>query len=68
MNDFYNDVDYIVLSRGFDNKLELYRETADYFREDGKNFMFLNTKDAVEIYNFLVKKGYKVGALIHSTC
>lgn len=66
--EFINDVDYVILSRGYKNVLETQPQVIKYLEYKKKNFKILTTDEAVIEYNRLVNLGYKVGGLIHSTC
>ena len=66
--DFISEIDYLVLSTGFENKLKIKQETIRYIEYKKKVFYILRTDEAVNKYNELVSQGKSVGALIHSTC
>ena len=72
-NDLLKEVDYIILSRGFNEKLQTKKVTRQLLEEaktDGtiKGYEILQSEDAVEKYSQLVKEGHKVSGLFHSTC
>lgn len=58
----------VVLSRGMNRRLQVQDETLEHLRERGIQVEVLQTEEAVEVYNELVRRGLPVGALLHSTC
>ena len=60
--------DHIILSTGYENKLNVPRETLEYLSRQQISFQVLTTEEAVTEYNRRRESGQKVGALIHSTC
>jgi hypothetical protein len=66
--EFVDKVDYVVLSKGMDEMLHTTDAAKEYLKNKNKNFVILNSRDAVAEFNRLVDLGVKVGALIHSTC
>ena len=69
LKEFINEVDYIILSRGFENKLLTTPELVNYLSDlETKRLYILPTEEAVKKYNRFAAMGYRVGALIHSTC
>lgn len=58
----------IVLSRGFQNKLQVDAATIEYLAEKGVSVHTAETRDAAAIYSNLVEMGTAVGSLFHSTC
>lgn len=62
------DITDIILSRGMEGVLQVPEKTIEEALKAGKNVHVAYTRDAVELYNKLIKEGKKVGALFHSTC
>ncbi len=66
------NADYIVLSKGMQNRLEIAKETEDFLEERGMkpgvNYFIETTPEAKRLYNQFVGEKKPVGALIHSTC
>ena len=64
--------DKIVLSVGYHSKLQVAPETLTFLKqcqsENKIEFFIHSTPEAVKLYNELVEKKERVGALIHSTC
>ena len=58
----------VVLSRGFEERLRVCRETLRKLEEKKVPVYVERTGEAVRLYNELSKKNEKVGALVHSTC
>jgi hypothetical protein len=58
----------VVLSRGFEERLRVCRETLRKLEERKVPVYVERTGEAVRLYNGLSKKNEKVGALVHSTC
>jgi hypothetical protein len=58
----------VVLSRGFEERLQVRRETLRKLEERKVHVYVERTGEAVRLYNELSKKNEKVGALVHSTC
>jgi hypothetical protein len=59
--------DVIILSKGFNERLQTAPETEQYLGHEDIPYHILQTENAVQAYNEL-RKDHKVGALIHSTC
>lgn len=57
----------IILSKGFDERLQTCTETIQMLKEKGIQFHILQTEQAVRKYNQLCEKEL-VGGLFHSTC
>jgi len=57
----------IILSKGFNERLQTANETEQLLMEEGLEFLKLQTEQAVKEYNQL-QADKPVGALIHSTC
>ena len=62
-----NGAQVIVLSKGFNERLQVQPETLDLLREQGVDVHVLQTEQAVKRYNELAGE-QPAGALIHSTC
>jgi hypothetical protein len=58
----------VVLSRGFEERLRVCRETLRKLEERKVPVYVERTGEAVRLYNELSRKNEKVGALVHSTC
>ncbi|HLP19871.1 MAG TPA: MTH938/NDUFAF3 family protein [Chitinophagales bacterium] len=61
-------LDLLILSTGYNNKLQISENTIDFLKNENIEYIILNTKEAVRLYNLELLKGTKVGAIIHSTC
>jgi len=57
----------VILSKGFNERLQVKPETMQLLEQKGVNVQVLQTEQAVQRYNALAKHE-PVGALIHSTC
>jgi hypothetical protein len=68
LGEFIDDVDVVILSKGFDGVLQTMSETEEYLKQKGKEYHLLLSEEAAELYNDLVGQKKRVGALIHSTC
>ena len=62
-----NGVRSVVLSRGFDERLQVCPETLDLLRSRSFAVRVHATGEAVEVYNAL-RRTTHVGGLFHSTC
>jgi hypothetical protein len=58
----------VVLSQGFQERLQVRRETLRKLEERKVPVYVEQTGEAVRLYNELSKENEKVGALVHSTC
>jgi len=58
----------VVLSQGFQERLQVRRETLRKLKERKVPVYVEQTGEAVRLYNELSKENEKVGALVHSTC
>jgi hypothetical protein len=59
----------VILSRGMNDVLKTMPETMDFLKAKGLTVHHLKTKEAVILYNTLVKDlGSSLVGLIHSTC
>jgi len=65
--EFIDQVDYLILSEGMENQLQVSGSALDNIGPTVKVIVG-NTKDAVNKYNEIVRKGYRVGGLFHSPC
>ena len=61
-------VTVVVLSKGFQERLQVCRETLRKLEERKVPVYVERTGEAVRLYNELRKENEKVGALVHSTC
>lgn len=68
IEEFMNEVDEVILTRGMDLVLQVPHETIDFVRKMGKKCHVGQTEDMVKLYNELTKQGKKVGGVFHSTC
>lgn len=59
--------DTVILSKGFNERLQVCPETVELLKNKDIDFYILQTEKAVETYNKL-SSDHAVGALIHSTC
>jgi hypothetical protein len=58
----------IVLSRGMDERLGVSEDVVEEVKRRGVQVYVVETREAVRLYGEEVKRGRKVGALVHSTC
>lgn len=58
--------DYLILSRGYENVLQIHPDTISYLREGNVRYIILNSIDAINEYN--VNTSDNVGMLFHATC
>ncbi|MDP8972009.1 MAG: Mth938-like domain-containing protein [Actinomycetota bacterium] len=58
----------VVLSKGFQERLQVRRETLRKLEERNVPVYVERTGEAVRLYNELSEENEKVGALVHSTC
>jgi len=58
----------VILSRGMELVLQTCPETLELLEEKAVTAHWLETREAVELYNQLLEEGRPVGALLHSTC
>lgn len=58
----------IILTRGMEGVLKVPSSTLDAALKAGKRVHVAFTRDAVKLYNQLIKEGKKVGGLFHTTC
>lgn len=63
-----NRAQCIILSTGFYEQLKVPADTLHYLEKLGIDVKVAQTAEAVECYNQLVKAGYAIGGLFHSTC
>ncbi len=57
----------VVLSSGFNERLQVKPETLEMLKERGVDYHILQTENAVQLYNEL-RERRPVGGLFHSTC
>jgi hypothetical protein len=62
-----NGAQVVILSRGFEGRLQISAATLAYLQDREVPFHILLTSKAVELYG-LLREETRVGALIHSTC
>jgi hypothetical protein len=65
---FEHDAEIIILSKGFNERLQTSGETKSFLDEKGCKYFILQSEKAATKYNELCRKEEPVGALIHSTC
>ena len=58
----------IVLSKGMDERLRVSENIVDEIKKRGVQVYVAETREAVRIYGGELKRGRKLGALVHSTC
>lgn len=68
IEEFIDQVDEVILTRGVDSVLQVPQATIDWVRSKGKVCHVGETPEMIELYNRLVDQGKKVGGLFHSTC
>ncbi len=68
MQEFINDVDIVILTRGVQSILQVPQATIDYAIAQGKTVLVGETPVMIDVYNSLVQQGKRVGGLFHSTC
>ncbi len=68
LQEFIDQVDEVILTRGVESVLQVPQETIDYVQSQGKICHVGTTPEMVELYNQLVDAGKKVGGVFHSTC
>ena len=62
-----NGASVIILSKGYNERLQTSPETINFLKKKGIEFHILQTEEAVNKYNQLREKEL-VGGLFHSTC
>jgi len=62
-----NGAEVVILSRGIDKRLQVCPETLQMLNERNVASHFLQTEEAVQLYNKL-RENKRVGGLFHSTC
>ena len=62
------DVDAVVVGTGYDGLMRVDEEVVEVFKKKGKEVFIAKTRDAVDIYNDLVRKGKRVLGFFHLTC
>lgn len=68
MEEFLQNVDIVILTRGVQSVLQVPQATIDYAIAQGKTVLIGETPVMIDVYNSLVKQGKRVGGLFHSTC
>lgn len=68
LDEFIDQVDEVILTRGVELVLQVPQETIDYVKSKGKVCHVGETPDMIELFNRLVDQGKKVGGVFHSTC
>lgn len=68
LDEFIDQVDEVVLTRGVEHVLQVPQATIDYVKSKGKVCHVGQTADMIELFNKLVDQGKKVGGVFHSTC
>lgn len=68
LDEFIDQVDEVILTRGVERVLQVPQATIDYVKSKGKNCHVGETPDMIELFNRLVDQGKKVGGVFHSTC
>jgi hypothetical protein len=64
----YSEITDLILTRGMEGVLTVPNETIEAAQKAGVRVHIAFTRDAVELFNKLIKEGKKVGGLMHSTC
>jgi len=62
------DVEAVVIGTGYDGLMRVDPEVVEEFKKRGVEVYIAKTREAVEIYNGLVRRGKKVLAFLHLTC
>lgn len=68
MQEFLNNVDIVILTRGVQSVLQVPQKTIDYAVAQGKIVLIGETPVMIDVYNCLIQQGKRVGGLFHSTC
>jgi hypothetical protein len=68
LDEFIDQVDEVILTRGVERVLQVPQQTVDYVKSKGKVCHIGETPDMIELFNRLVDQGKKVGGVFHSTC
>ena len=61
-------IEVMVLSRGMHLRLGICSETEQVLQERGIAYHFIETNQAVQLFNELMGQGKRVGGIFHSTC
>lgn len=61
-------IDVLVMSRGMELVLQTCPETIEQLKAKGIEYYLEETRDAVALFNRLVKEGRNVAGIFHSTC
>ncbi len=62
------EVEAVILGRGMLSRLGVCPETEALLQARNLEYHLLPTREAVSLYNDLVRQGKKVAGLFHSTC
>lgn len=65
LEDFINQVDEVILTRGVERILQVPQATIDYVQSKGKKCHVGDTPDMIELFNRLADQGKKVGGVFH---
>lgn len=68
LDEFIDQVDEVILTRGVERVLQVPQQTIDYVKSKEKICHVGETPDMIELFNRLVGQGKKVGGVFHSTC
>lgn len=68
LDEFIDQVDEVILTRGVEHVLQIPQATIDYVKSKGKVCHVGQTADMIELFNKLVDQGKKVGGVFHLTC
>ncbi len=61
-------VDDVVIGTGYSGLMRVDKEVVEEFERRGVRVHIANTREAVRLYNSLVKQGRRVMAFLHLTC
>lgn len=62
------EVDAVVIGTGYDGMMKVPKDVSEYFRQNGVEVYIFDTREAVEVYNDLVRRGKRVLGAFHLTC
>jgi len=62
------EADCLVIGTGYSGAMDVLDEVVEYFRGRGVEVYVAGTREAVRVYNELVKAGRRVIAAFHLTC
>lgn len=60
--------DTVILTQGFDGRLQNSNDIIEWLASKNIKVFSAQTKEAVNMFNHLVKQGESVAGLFHSTC